>query len=63
MDFRGVHPWRNTEDRDDHPSPLLQLDRDLMVYTIYTHIYTYIHTYIYVYIYIYYVYIYIYKYI
>ena len=63
VDFRGVHPWQNTEDHEDHPSPLLQLDRDLMVYTIYTHIYTYIHTYIYVYIYIYYVYIYIYKYI
>jgi len=29
MDFRGVHPWRNTADRDNHHGPLMNLDRDL----------------------------------
>ena len=39
VDFRGVHPWQNTEDHEDHPSPLLQMDRDLMVYNICIYIY------------------------
>jgi len=29
MDFRGVHPWSNTEDRDNHHGPLMRLERDV----------------------------------
>merc|ERR1719253_466909 len=28
MDFRGVHPWHNTEDREDNHGPLMTLERD-----------------------------------
>ena len=29
MDFSGVHPWYNTEDREDHHGPLTKTERDI----------------------------------